>query len=156
MTSKPVKSIGSYLQPSKSSQHPVVVMKFEFCAHSARLLRKLDHVLLWILRTNTGLCRVKKISITSNVLTLHFAPSQARLTISSHLAVAILLKPLRTLLENCTSVITSSTISICPHSKHKKGLRSTNYPQALLKAHLGQCQFNIWISVLAFKQKLRI
>ena len=28
-------------------------MKFEFCAHSARLLRKLDHVLLWILSTNT-------------------------------------------------------------------------------------------------------
>ena len=27
--------------PSKSSQDLVVVMKFEFCAHSARLLRKL-------------------------------------------------------------------------------------------------------------------
>ena len=39
----------------KSNHDPVVVMKFEFCAHSARLLRKLDHVLLWILSTNTGL-----------------------------------------------------------------------------------------------------
>ena len=28
-----------------------------FCAHSARLLRKLDHVMLWILSTNTGLCQ---------------------------------------------------------------------------------------------------
>ena len=35
-----------------SSQDPVVVMKFEFCAHSARLLRKLNHVLLWILLNN--------------------------------------------------------------------------------------------------------
>ena len=50
-----IKSNGPYLQPSKSSHDPVVVMKFEFCAHSARLLRKLDHVLLWILSTNTGL-----------------------------------------------------------------------------------------------------
>ena len=39
----------------RTSQDPVVVMKFEFCAHLARLLRKLDHVLLWILSTNTGL-----------------------------------------------------------------------------------------------------
>ena len=39
----------------KSSQDPVVVIKFEFCAHSARLLRKLDHVFLWILSNNTGL-----------------------------------------------------------------------------------------------------
>ena len=31
------------------SHDPVVEMKFEFCAHSARLLRKFDHVLLWIL-----------------------------------------------------------------------------------------------------------
>ena len=37
------------------SQDPVVIMKFEFFTHSARLLRKLDHVLLWILSTNTGL-----------------------------------------------------------------------------------------------------
>ena len=74
-----LKSNGPYLRPSKSSHNPVVVMKFEFCAHSARLLRKLDHVLLWMLSTNTGLwqCRVKKISTTSNVLPLHFAPSQA-------------------------------------------------------------------------------
>ena len=48
-------SIVPYLQPSKSSHDPVVVMKFEFCAHSSRLLRKLGHVLLWILSTNTGL-----------------------------------------------------------------------------------------------------
>ena len=48
-------SNGPYLQPSKSSHDPVVLMKFEFCTHSARLLRKLDHVLLWILRNNTGL-----------------------------------------------------------------------------------------------------
>ena len=49
------KSNRSYLRPSKSSFDPVVVMKFEFCAHSARLLRKLDHVFLWILNNNTGL-----------------------------------------------------------------------------------------------------
>ena len=50
-----------------------------FCAHSVRLLRKLNHVFLWILSNDTGLwkCRVKKISMTSNVLPLHFAPSQA-------------------------------------------------------------------------------
>ena len=41
----------------KSSHDPVVVMKFEFCAHSARLLRKPDHVLLWILSTDTGFCQ---------------------------------------------------------------------------------------------------
>ena len=37
-------------------------MKFEFCAHSARLLRKLDHVFLWILSNNTGLqqCSIEK------------------------------------------------------------------------------------------------
>ena len=46
---KVVKSKGLYLQPSKSSQDQVVVMKFEFWAHSARLLRKLDRVFLWIL-----------------------------------------------------------------------------------------------------------
>ena len=40
---------------TKSSHDPVVVMKFEFCSHSARLLRKLDHVLIWILSTNTGM-----------------------------------------------------------------------------------------------------
>ena len=38
------------LQPSESSQDPVVVMKFEFCAHSARL---------------------------RNILLLHFAPGRA-------------------------------------------------------------------------------
>ena len=39
------------------SHDPVVVMKFVFCAHSARLLlRKLDHVLLWILSTNNIDC----------------------------------------------------------------------------------------------------
>ena len=50
-----------------------------FCANSSRLLRKLDHVLLWILSNDTrlSLCRAKKISMTSNVLPLHFAPSQA-------------------------------------------------------------------------------
>jgi hypothetical protein len=60
-------------------------MKFEFCAHSARLLRKLDPVLLWILSsehqywtvTVQHLCRVKKMLMTSNVLPLHFTPSQA-------------------------------------------------------------------------------
>ena len=46
-----IKSDGLCLRPSKSSHDPVVVMKFEFCVHSARLLRKLDHVLLWILTT---------------------------------------------------------------------------------------------------------
>ena len=57
-----LKSNGPYLRPSKSSQNPVVVMKFEFCAHSAKLLRKLDHVFLWILSNNTGLwqCSIEK------------------------------------------------------------------------------------------------
>ena len=53
-----VKSNGPYLWPSKLSQDPVVVMKFEFCAYSARL----DHVFLWILSNNTGLwqCSTEK------------------------------------------------------------------------------------------------
>ena len=57
-----VKSNGLYLRPSKSSQDPVVVIKFEFCAHSARLMRKLDHAFLWILSSNTGLwqCSIEK------------------------------------------------------------------------------------------------
>ena len=77
------KSNGLYLEPSKSSHDPVVVMKFEFCYYSARLLWKLDHVLNWILSsehpywTVQYLCRVKIISMTSNVLPLHFAPTQA-------------------------------------------------------------------------------
>ena len=58
-----------------------LVEKFEFylnfCAHSARLLRKPNHVLLWILRNDTDLSIVKKIATTSNVLPLHFAPSKA-------------------------------------------------------------------------------
>ena len=79
-----VKSNGLYLWPSKSTQDPVFVMKFELCAYLARLLRKLGHVLLWIITehqywtvTVQYLCRVKKISMTSNDLPLHFAPSQA-------------------------------------------------------------------------------
>ena len=53
-------------------------MKFEFCAHSARLLRKLDHVFLCLLDCESAvLTKVKKISMTSLVLPLHFAPSQA-------------------------------------------------------------------------------
>ena len=48
-----IKSNGPYLRPSKSSHDPVVIMKFEFCTHLARLLRKLVHVLLLILSTNT-------------------------------------------------------------------------------------------------------
>jgi hypothetical protein len=38
---KVVKSKGLYLQPSKSSQDQVVVMKFEFWAHSARVRENL-------------------------------------------------------------------------------------------------------------------
>ena len=57
-----------------------LVEKFEFylnfCAHSARLLRRPNHVLLWILRNDTDLSIVKKIATTSNVLPLHFAPNQ--------------------------------------------------------------------------------
>ena len=34
-------------------------MKIEFFAHSARLLRTLDHLLLWILSNNTGLDTVQ-------------------------------------------------------------------------------------------------
>ena len=41
-----VKSNGSYFWPSSLCHEPVIVMKFEFCAHLARLLRKLDHVSL--------------------------------------------------------------------------------------------------------------
>ena len=54
-TEQMVKSNGLYLQPYNSSQDPVVVRKFEFCAHSARMLRKLDHIFLWILSNNTEL-----------------------------------------------------------------------------------------------------
>ena len=50
-----VKSNGLYLWPSKSNQDPIVVMKFEFCAHSAKMLRKLGHIFLWILSNSTGL-----------------------------------------------------------------------------------------------------
>ena len=78
-----VKSKGLYLRPSKSSQDPVVVMKFEFCAHSARLLRKLDHVFLRTLSK-----KVKKISTTKAALamfclyTLPLArPAQAKIQI---------------------------------------------------------------------------
>ena len=49
------KSNWPYFWLSKSIHDHVVLMKFEFCAHLARLLRKLDHVLLWILSTKTGL-----------------------------------------------------------------------------------------------------
>ena len=62
-----VKSNGPYLRLSKSSHNLVAVMKFEFCAHSARLLRKLDHVLLWILSTNT---RLRQCSIYAAVTDL--------------------------------------------------------------------------------------
>ena len=54
-----------------------------FFDNSARMLRKLDHVLLWILSNDTRLLQCslcaeqRKISMTSNVLPLHFAPSQA-------------------------------------------------------------------------------
>ena len=50
----------------------LVVTKFEFCTHLARLLRKLDHFLLW--SDSMYLCRVKNILMTSNVLPFHFAP----------------------------------------------------------------------------------
>ena len=91
-----IKSNGPYLRPSKSSQDPVDGMKFEFCAHSARLLRKLDHVLLWTLRTNTELCRVKKISMTSNVLpyTLPLArPAQAKIQMFTAICSIVKLIP---------------------------------------------------------------
>ena len=48
-----------------------------------KALRKLDHVFPWILSNNILDCdsavlkNVKKISMTSNVLPLHFSPSQA-------------------------------------------------------------------------------
>ena len=57
------KSNGPYFRPSKSSQDPVVVTKFEFCPHSTRLQRKLDHFFLWILSIIcTGLwqCSIEK------------------------------------------------------------------------------------------------
>jgi hypothetical protein len=75
-------------------------MKFGFYAHSARLLRKLDHVFLLILSNNTGMSTVtgavlkkaKKISMASNVLPLHFTKNQMSTT--SSLIVTILLKSL--------------------------------------------------------------
>ena len=66
-----------------SSQDPVVGIKYEFCAHLARLLRKLDHVLLWTC-DSAVLKKVRKISMTSNILPLHFAPSQASSSQSSN------------------------------------------------------------------------
>ena len=53
-----------------------------FWANLARMLRKLDHVLLWILSNDIRLlhcspCAEQKKSMASNVLPLHFAPSQA-------------------------------------------------------------------------------
>ena len=59
------------MQSSKSNLDPVVAMKFEFCAHTARLLRKLDQQ-YW---TVTVQCSIEKSK--ENVLPLHFAPSQA-------------------------------------------------------------------------------
>ena len=88
-----------------SSQDPVVVIKFEFYAHSARLLRKLDHVLLWMLSTNTGLCQcsisaqaclciVKKISMTSlySLPLTRLAQTKTQMLITSSRIVTILLK----------------------------------------------------------------
>ena len=56
-----LKSNRPFLRPSKSNSDLIVVMKFEFCAHSTRLMTKLDHV-LWILSKNTGLwqCGIEK------------------------------------------------------------------------------------------------
>ena len=59
------KSNGLYLRPSKSSQDPAVVIKFEFCAHFARLLRKLDHVLLWTLSMIIGCYTYSAVSAQS-------------------------------------------------------------------------------------------
>ena len=95
-----------------SSHDAVVVMEFEFCTHSARLLRKLNHVLLWILSTNTGLwqCSIcaEKINFQWIAMfclyTLPLArPAQAKiqmLTTSSRIVTIlfkILFKNLRTL-----------------------------------------------------------
>ena len=41
---------------SMESLHNTASLRYlNFCAHSARLLRKLNHVLLWILSNDTGL-----------------------------------------------------------------------------------------------------
>ena len=85
-----------YFRFMESLCNSASLKKFEFLRQFSKALRKLDHVLLWILSTNTGLwqcstglwqcstrlwqtaeCRVKKILMTSNVLPLHFSPSQA-------------------------------------------------------------------------------
>ena len=60
----------------ESLHNTASLKKFEFLRQFRKALRKLDHVLLWILSTNTGLwqCRVKKILMTSNVLLLHTLP----------------------------------------------------------------------------------
>ena len=100
-----LKSNEHYLQPSKSIHDWVVVMIFEFCPHSARLLRKLDHVFLRILSNITGLwqCSIEKSKENFNdhqcfAFTLcHLArPAQARIQILTTYSwiVTILLKSL--------------------------------------------------------------
>ena len=49
----------------ESLHNTTSLRNLNFCGHSARLLRKLNHVLQ------------RNMSITINVLPLHFAPSQA-------------------------------------------------------------------------------
>ena len=102
-----VKSNGPYLRPSKSSHDPVVVMKFEFCTHSTRLLRKLDHVLLCILSTNTWLwqCSVyaeeRKFQWLAMfcLYTLPLArPAQAKITFLSSTVIIISRKAFKMLL----------------------------------------------------------
>ena len=71
---------------SKSSHTLVVVMKFEFskAAETTRSCFALDTEHQYWIVTVQYLCRVKKISLTSNVLPLHFAPSQASSSQSSN------------------------------------------------------------------------
>ena len=44
-----------YLRFMKSLRNTVILKKFEFLRQFSKALKKLDHVLLWTLSTNTGL-----------------------------------------------------------------------------------------------------
>jgi hypothetical protein len=93
-----LKSNGLYLRPSMSSHDPVFVMKFEFAEKTRSCFALATEHQYWTV-TVQSLCRVKKILMTSNVLPLHFAPSQASSSQNSNVEnfcriVTILLKSL--------------------------------------------------------------
>ena len=46
---------GEYVSIAYNFHNTASLRNLNFCAHSVRLLRKLNHVLLWILSNDTGL-----------------------------------------------------------------------------------------------------